>query len=135
MRLKLEQSKVTFIMNELGSECLVFVDKGQIQQALLNLILNALGAMPEGGHLTLETSVYQDKRIQILVKDTGTGIPDEFKNRIFDSFLTARSGGTGLGLTISKRILRAHDGDLELVESSSQGTVFRLSLPIVKQKN
>ena len=135
VRLKLEQSKVTLTMNELGSECLVFVDKGQIQQALLNLILNALGAMPEGGHLTLETSVDQDKRIQILVKDTGTGIPDEFKNRIFDSFLTARSGGTGLGLTISKRILRAHDGDLELVESSSQGTVFRLSLPIVKQKN
>ena len=135
VRLKLEQSKVTLTMNELGSECLVFVDKGQIQQALLNLILNALGAMPEGGHLTLETLVDQDKRIQILVKDTGTGIPDEFKNRIFDSFLTARSGGTGLGLTISKRILRAHDGDLELVESSSQGTVFRLSLPIVKQKN
>ncbi len=135
VRLKLEQSKVTLTMNELGSECLVFVDKGQIQQALLNLILNALGAMPEGGHLTLETSVDQDKRIQILVKDTGTGIPDEFKSRIFDSFLTARSGGTGLGLTISKRILRAHDGDLELVESSSQGTVFRLSLPIVKQKN
>ena len=135
VRLKLEQSKVTLTMNELGSESLVFVDKGQIQQALLNLILNALGAMPEGGHLTLETSVDQDKRIQILVKDTGTGIPDEFKSRIFDSFLTARSGGTGLGLTISKRILRAHDGDLELVESSSQGTVFRLSLPIVKQKN
>lgn len=135
VRLKLEQSKVTLTMNELGSECLVFVDKGQIQQALLNLILNALGAMPDGGHLTLETSVDQDKRIQILVKDTGTGIPDEFKSRIFDSFLTARSGGTGLGLTISKRILRAHDGDLELVESSSQGTVFRLSLPIVKQKN
>ena len=135
VRLKLEQSKVTLTMNELGSECLVFVDKGQIQQALLNLILNALGAMPDGGHLTLETSVDQDKRIQILVKDTGTGIPDEFKSRIFDSFLTARSGGTGLGLTISKRILRAHDGDLELVESSSQGTVFRVSLPIVKQKN
>ena len=135
VRLKLEQSKVTLTMNELGSECLVFVDKGQIQQALLNLILNALGAMPDGGHLTLETSVDQGKRIQILVKDTGTGIPDEFKSRIFDSFLTARSGGTGLGLTISKRILRAHDGDLELVESSSQGTVFRLSLPIVKQKN
>ena len=135
VRLKLEQSKVTLTMNELGSECLVFVDKGQIQQALLNLILNALGAMPDGGHLTLETSVDQGKRIQILVKDTGTGISDEFKSRIFDSFLTARSGGTGLGLTISKRILRAHDGDLELVESSSQGTVFRLSLPIVKQKN
>ena len=132
VRLKLEQSKVSLTMNEIGSECLVFVDKGQIQQALLNLILNAIGAMPEGGHLTLETSIENEKWVRVLVKDTGTGIPDEFKNRIFDSFLTARVGGTGLGLTISKRILRAHDGDLELMESTPQGTVFRLSLPIVE---
>lgn len=132
VRLKLEQSKVSLAMNELGSDCLVFVDKGQIQQALLNLILNAIGAMPEGGHLTLETSIENEKWVRVLVKDTGTGIPDEFKNRIFDSFLTARVGGTGLGLTISKRILRAHDGDLELMESTPQGTVFRLSLPIVE---
>jgi signal transduction histidine kinase len=87
--------------------------------------------MPDGGHLTLETSVEENKWVRVLVKDTGTGIPEEFKNRIFDSFLTARVGGTGLGLTISKRIMRAHDGDLELMESTSQGTVFRLSLPIV----
>lgn len=133
VRLKLEQSKVTLTMNDLVSECLVFVDKGQIQQTLLNLILNALGAMPDGGHLTLETSVEDGKWVRVLVKDTGSGIPEEFKDRIFDSFLTARVGGTGLGLTISKRILRAHDGDLELMESTSQGTVFRLSLPLVNK--
>ncbi|MEC8243921.1 MAG: GAF domain-containing protein [Verrucomicrobiota bacterium] len=132
VRLKLDQSQVTMTMNNLGFDCLVFVDKGQIQQALLNLILNALGAMPDGGHLTLETSVDDGKWVRILVKDTGGGISEEFQQRIFDSFLTARVGGTGLGLTISKRILRAHDGDLELMESSSQGTVFRISLPIVK---
>ncbi len=131
VRLKLEQSKVTLTMNDLVSESLVFVDKGQIQQTLLNLILNALGAMPDGGHLTLETSVEDGKWVRVLVKDTGSGIPEEFKDRIFDSFLTARVGGTGLGLTISKRILRAHDGDLELMESTTQGTVFRLSLPLV----
>ena len=132
VRLKLDQSQVTLTMNNLGFDCLVFVDKGQIQQALLNLILNALGAMPDGGHLTLETSVEDDKWVRILVKDTGGGISEEFQKRIFDSFLTARVGGTGLGLTISKRILRAHDGDLELMESSSQGTVFKISLPIAK---
>ena len=132
VRLKLDQSQVTLTMNNLGFDCLVFVDKGQIQQALLNLILNALGAMPDGGHLTLETSVEDGKWVRILVKDTGGGISEEFQQRIFDSFLTARVGGTGLGLTISKRILRAHDGDLELMESSSQGTVFRISLPIAK---
>jgi signal transduction histidine kinase len=131
VRLKLEQSKVTITMNDWVGDSLVFVDKGQIQQALLNLILNALGAMPDGGHLTLETSVEDQKWVRVLVKDTGSGIPEEFKGRIFDSFLTARVGGTGLGLTISKRILKAHDGDLELMESTSQGTVFRLSLPLV----
>ncbi len=132
VRLKLEQSKVTLTMNEPGADYLVFVDKGQIQQALLNLILNALGAMPNGGHLTLETAVEENRWVRVLVKDTGRGIPEEFKNRIFDSFLTARVGGTGLGLAISKRIMRAHDGDLELMESTAQGTVFRLSLPIVE---
>jgi signal transduction histidine kinase len=131
VRLKLEQSMVTITTNDWVGDSLVFVDKGQIQQALLNLILNALGAMPDGGHLTLETSVEDQKWVRVLVKDTGRGIPEEFKGRIFDSFLTARVGGTGLGLTISKRILRAHDGDLELMESTSQGTVFRLSLPLV----
>ena len=134
VRLKLEQSKVTLTMNDLGSDYLVFVDKGQIQQALLNLILNALGAMPEGGHLTLETSAEDERWVRVLVKDTGKGIPEEFKSRIFDSFLTARVGGTGLGLTISKRIMRAHDGDLELMESTQQGTVFRLSLPIAQDR-
>ncbi len=84
VRLKLDQSKVTMTMNNLGFDCLVFVDKGQIQQALLNLILNALGAMPDGGHLTLETSVDDGKWVRILVKDTGGGISEEFQQRIWD---------------------------------------------------
>ena len=132
VRLKLEQCKVTLRINEPG-ECIVFAEKGQIQQALLNLILNGLSAMPNGGHITIETSIEEQKWVRVLVKDTGTGIPEQFKKRIFDSFLTAREGGTGLGLTISKRIMRAHDGDLELMDSTSDGTVFRISLPLVKK--
>ena len=112
VRLKLEQSQVALTINKGLPDLLVFVDKGQIQQALLNLILNALVAMPDGGELTIEVMEPADRKVSVLVKDTGQGIPDAFKDRIFDSFLTARSDGTGLGLTISKRILRAHDGDL-----------------------
>ena len=133
VRLKLEQSQVALTINNGLPDLLVFVDKGQIQQALLNLILNALVAMPDGGKLTIEVVEPTDRKVSVLVKDTGKGIPDEFKDRIFDSFLTARPGGTGLGLTISKRILRAHDGDLELLDSGPNGTVFRISLPIVQQ--
>ena len=132
MRLKLEQSQVILITNELPQEILVFVDKGQIQQALLNLVLNALGAMPNGGELSIQSSVNSLNRAEILVRDTGTGIPEDLREQIFDSFLTARTDGTGLGLTISKRILRSHDGDLELLESGENGTVFKLTLPISK---
>ena len=134
IRLKLEQSQVVLSMNDLPEDLLVFVDKGQIQQALLNLVLNALGAMPEGGELSIHSSLNNSSnRVEILVRDTGKGIPEDLREQIFDSFLTARTDGTGLGLTISKRILRGHDGDLELVESGEGGTIFKLSLPISQQ--
>jgi len=130
VRLKLEQSHVVLNVDEALEEILVFVDKGQLQQALLNLILNALVAMPRGGQLAIETVRSAEGKAEILVKDTGSGIPDEFREKIFDSFLSGSVGGSGLGLAISKRILRGHDGDLELVESTSEGTVFRLTLPL-----
>ena len=130
VRLKLEQSHVVLNIDEALEEILVFVDKGQLQQALLNLILNALVAMPRGGQLAIETVRSAEGKAEILVKDTGSGIPDEFREKIFDSFLSGSVGGSGLGLAISKRILRGHDGDLELVESTSEGTVFRLTLPL-----
>lgn len=130
VRLKLEQSHVSLNIKEALEEICVFVDKGQLQQALLNLILNALVAMPHGGHLAIQTVLSSEGKAEILVKDTGSGIPDEFRERIFDSFLSGSMGGSGLGLAISKRILRGHDGNLELVESSSEGTVFRLTLPL-----
>jgi len=130
VRLKLEQSHVVLNVDEALEEILVFVDKGQLQQALLNLILNALVAMPRGGQLAIETVRSAEGKAEILVKDTGSGIPDEFREKIFDSFLSGSVGGSGLGLAISKRILRGHDGDLELLESTSEGTVFRLTLPL-----
>ena len=105
------------------------MDKGQIQQVLLNLIINAVEVMPDGGELLIDLQI-MNGRVYIHITDQGQGIPDEIRERIFESFLTGKRGGTGLGLTISKRIMRAHDGDLELVESSSSGTTFRVSLPL-----
>lgn len=132
VRLKLEQSQVSLSMSRVPEGILVFVDKGQIQQALLNLILNALVAMPNGGELRIEVQIVDSQRVEVFVRDTGSGIPNEFHSKIFDSFLTAKTDGTGLGLTISKRILRGHDGDLELVNSTDEGTEFKLTLPISK---
>lgn len=130
VRLKLEQCQVSLHINELPNDLFVFVDKGQIQQALLNLMLNALVAMPNGGELEIEASKTEGGKAQILVKDTGSGILEELQDKIFDSFLTGTTEGTGLGLSISKRILRAHDGNLDLLESGPQGTVFKITLPL-----
>ena len=132
VRLKLEQCHVTLYINEFPHDLLVYVDKGQIQQALLNLMLNALVAMPSGGKLKIEVSRTGEGKAQVLVEDTGTGIPEELKGKIFDSFLTGTTEGTGLGLSISKRILRAHDGDLDLVQSGSSGTLFKITLPLTR---
>ena len=132
VRLKLEQCHVTLYINEFPHDLLVYVDKGQIQQALLNLMLNALVAMPTGGKLKIEVSRTGEGKAQVLVEDTGTGIPEELKGKIFDSFLTGTTEGTGLGLSISKRILRAHDGDLDLVQSGSKGTIFKITLPLTR---
>ena len=130
VRLKLKQSQVVLEIDEFEDVLIVYVDKGQIQQALLNLMLNALVAMPAGGKLTLKSDKSDEGKALIFVSDTGSGISPELQGKIFDSFLTGTSEGTGLGLSISKRILKAHDGDLELVESGSDGTVFKISLPI-----
>ncbi|MEK9783693.1 MAG: GAF domain-containing protein, partial [Opitutales bacterium] len=129
VRLKLEQSKISLCWGNRAENEVVFVDKGQIQQVLLNLILNAVEVMPNGGDLLLDTQM-TDGRVHILVKDQGSGISKNLRDRIFESFLTGKKDGTGLGLTISKRIMRAHDGDLELADTGEHGSTFRLILPL-----
>ena len=130
VRLKLEQCHVALHISEFHDDLKVYVDKGQIQQALLNLMLNALVAMPNGGQLKIEVGRVGESKAHILVEDTGSGIPEELKNKIFDSFLTGTTEGTGLGLSISKRILRAHDGDLDLLRTGANGTIFKMTLPL-----
>ena len=75
----------------------------------------------------------EDGRAVLYVQDTGSGIPEELREKIFDSFLTGRKEGTGLGLAISKRILRSHEGDLELAGTGEGGTTFRLNLPLAEE--
>jgi signal transduction histidine kinase len=107
--------------------------QGQLQQVLLNLIINSMQAMPDGGTitLTLDAQLRESGPVAVVeLSDTGTGIPDNIRDRIFDSFLSGRPGGTGLGLAIAKRVLNSHYGDLTLVTSSPAGTTMRLTLPL-----
>ncbi|WP_269523908.1 GAF domain-containing protein [Coraliomargarita parva] len=129
VRLKLHQQKIEVVFKPSPNGLFVEVNKGQIQQVLLNLILNATQAMPDGGKITITLSRDEDIA-SVSIRDNGPGIPGGIQDKIFDSFLTSRNDGTGLGLSISKRILRSHRGDIDLVESSPAGTEFRFWLNI-----
>ncbi len=104
-------------------------DAAQMLQVLVNLIKNAMQAMTRGGVLTLQTGAGQDS-VWLSVADTGGGIPQEQINRIFDPFFTTKKQGTGLGLMIVQRIVRAHGGRIELESHVGRGSVFRVWLPL-----
>ena len=109
---------------------LVQADHFQLEQLFLNLVLNALQAMPQRGTLTLRTK-RTDVAVVAEVCDTGVGIPREIKDRIFDPFFTTRTvgEGTGLGLAVSDSIVNAHRGRIDVESRVGQGTTFRVSLP------
>jgi two-component system NtrC family sensor kinase len=108
----------------------VMADRSQMEQLFLNLVLNALQAMPEGGTLTLLTEV-SDGQVLADVRDTGGGIPPEIRDRIFDPFFTTRGvgEGTGLGLAVSDSIVAAHGGRIEVTSRLGGGSTFHVRLP------
>ncbi len=112
----------------------VFLDPDLMQQAMLNIALNAIKAMPEGGRFAIETQGRQDGEgrggsISIVLSDTGQGIAPENLGRIFNPFFTTRQQGTGLGLSITQRIVEQHRGDISVQSTRGQGTVFTITLP------
>lgn len=109
------------------------LDATQLQQVLVNLIKNALQAMTTGGVLTLQTGESSDG-VWVSVADTGGGIPQEQINRIFEPFYTTKKKGSGLGLMIVQRIVRAHNGRIDLESDVGRGTTFRVWLPLHQRK-
>jgi signal transduction histidine kinase len=106
----------------------VLVVGDQIQQVLLNLILNAIEAMPDGGDLFIEIQTTK-KEVEIIIEDTGAGISPADRQRIFEPFISTKEDGMGLGLTVSYGIIAAHGGNLELASGRGRGACFRISLP------
>jgi len=107
----------------------VLGDAAELREAMTNLILNAVDAMPEGGRLTLSTTLV-DERIEIAVADTGVGMPPEVRDKIFDPFFTTKGPqGTGLGLSMTYGIISRHGGSIAVESDPGRGSTFRLSLP------
>jgi signal transduction histidine kinase len=115
------------------------IDEGQVSQVFINIILNALDAMPEGGKLTVTTRQERNDlgkdSIVIEVADTGIGIPSEDLAKIFDPFYTTKEvgSGTGLGLSLSYNIIKRFKGDIRVESEVGRGTIFTIILPVEQE--
>ncbi len=107
----------------------VSIDPDQINQVLLNLLLNAVEAMPQGGAVEIRAAQDQD-RLVIQISDSGAGIAETDLSRIFDPYFTTKPTGTGLGLPIVHNIVEAHGGDIRIESHSGKGAVVTIRLPI-----
>jgi len=117
-------------------------DQDRLQQVMINLLLNAVQAMPEGGALAVETALVRRTRpgledgaeqrfVSFAVRDTGIGVPEDIRDKIFDPFYTTKEGqgGTGLGLAVCSGIVKEHDGWIDIESNTNGGTIFRVFLP------
>jgi C4-dicarboxylate-specific signal transduction histidine kinase len=113
----------------------IMADPTQLQQVILNLIKNAIEAMTTGPTtiraVRLVTTKNANSTVSLIVQDSGPGITPKNASQIFDPFFTTKSSGMGLGLSISRRIIEDHGGDLRLIETSSNGCTFEITLPSV----
>jgi PAS domain S-box-containing protein len=107
----------------------VYVDRALLKQAVLNLVLNAAEAMPNGGQLRVMLS-RRGEMAEITVGDTGKGIPTENKQKVFQLFFTTRPGGSGIGLASTFRIVQLHNGSIDFSSEVGRGTTFRIELPL-----
>jgi two-component system NtrC family sensor kinase len=107
----------------------IFAVNNQLEQVFLNLFLNAYDAMQSGGELRVTARPVKDM-VEILIQDTGPGVPEEIRGRIFEPFVSTKQGGTGLGLSVSYGIVSAHGGSLDLISDRGTGACFRVILPI-----
>jgi PAS domain S-box-containing protein len=145
---RLQEQEIRFVSLIPSDTPPVFVDFHQIQQVILNLVINAIDALEEGGELVIEARLGRSvslhlpaaetnperKVVEIMVRDTGVGIPEENLEVIFDPFYTTKTQGTGLGLSIVYRILAAHDGEITVTSRVGEGTTFRVILPTEEER-
>jgi two-component system sensor histidine kinase HydH len=112
---------------------IVEADADQMQQLLVNLALNALDAMPQGGRLDISLGAPVHGQVELWVRDTGPGIAPALLPRLFEPFVSSKATGLGLGLVVSRRIAESHGGNLWVTNPPHGGACFILRLPVAMQ--
>jgi len=126
---EMERAKIQLHLDLEDDLPLVMADNDQFRQVLVNIIRNAIHAMPEGGKLSICT-VMEKGQTRLDITDTGVGIPEQDLDKIFEPFFTNKSGGTGLGLAISAKVVEDHGGQVRVSSTPGKGTTFSLLLPV-----
>lgn len=124
-----ESAKIRVNVMQEAEGVSVRVDRDLLKQAVLNVVVNAIEAMPQGGELRFEALAGEDTA-EIRVSDTGTGIPPELREKIFRLYFTTRKEGSGIGLAMTFRIVQLHDGTIDFTSEPGKGTTFVIRLPI-----
>jgi two-component system sensor histidine kinase HydH len=124
-----KKQQVTLRLLQPGIPVGVDADHDQLQQLLLNLVLNALDAMPGGGTVEIDLRAPRDGHVEIYVRDTGPGIAPHILPKVFETFVSSKETGMGLGLPVSKRIAEEHGGSLSAYNLPGGSACFLLRLP------
>ena len=133
-QMQVKNKDIQFHVSSTENNIHASLDADKIQEALLNLILNGVAAIPEKGAITINSTIQNNKDLLITVTDDGTGIKKEQLSQIFQPFFTTKSQGTGLGLSICQKAIAVHSGTLEVESEVGKGTTFTIILPVVKSK-
>jgi C4-dicarboxylate-specific signal transduction histidine kinase len=137
-RSALTAQRIVIVTRFSGTPLLVKGDSVQLQQLLLNLVLNAAEAMAnvsrDSGALIVTTNSVNNELLQISVSDTGSGVPDTIKARLFDPFFSTKQSGLGLGLSICRAIAERHGGHIHAANNPGHGATFHVSLPLAKEQ-
>jgi signal transduction histidine kinase len=124
-----ERHGVSIVRDFPGDSLPVKVDADLVKQAVLNIVLNGVQAMPDGGELTLVGGRADDDAL-LEIRDRGAGIPQEVRDKIFNLYFTTKKNGSGIGLAMAYRVMQLHNGSVEYDSVEGQGTTFRLRLPL-----
>jgi signal transduction histidine kinase len=133
VRFELEEACINGVLELEETLPSINFDERYMKQALLNLIKNAIAAMPSGGRLTIRTET-RDVNVCISIADTGMGISEENLSKIFEPYFTTKETGSGLGLTLVFKIIREHQGEVTVKSKIGEGTCFCIILPIPQKE-
>ncbi len=126
--------KISFVLDLTENLPEIELDRGQIKQVLLNIIINAIESIAEQGEIQVSTLLQPDNAVCVMVQDNGCGIAGQALEKIFDPFFSTKASGTGLGMSIAKQIVESHHGCIQIQSVEKKGSTIKLILPLYSDK-